>query len=279
MGHVITRAFRVSGSGSRNVTSGSWPFPPETKAKPAGLIRLQETQLGYFWRIVLTRHRRGGIANTHNGLHLIWRFSSKAEETIETKEIETIQTIAFVSFLWVIPVRTHKQLTSWLLVYVWPCCSVNCVLVREIESHAKIIDLQSCFTPCKTRWAHRMRQTQSSVQIVRPDVIRTLRFLKTTVTSFFRPSLDFAETAKISELILCFRLETRWRRWPLFRPWDHLYNSCDVIGKLWQCAWTTVQLATIALALSFRVPRPTQFRGRGHHATRDVNYSLGVKPQ
>ena len=39
------------------------------------------------------------------------------------------------------------------------------------------------------------------------DVIRTLRFLKTTVTSFFRPSLDFAETAKISELNLCFRLE------------------------------------------------------------------------
>ena len=82
------------------------------------------------------------------------------------------------------------------------------------------------------------RLNHQTVHIVRPDVIRTLPFLKTTVTSFFRPSLDFAETAKISELILCFRLETRWRSWSLFRPLDHIYNSCDVIGKLWQCAWT-----------------------------------------
>ena len=244
VGHVITRAFRVSGSWSRNVTSGSWPLPPEAKAKAAGSIRLQETQLGNFWRIFLTRHRRGGIANTRNGLHLTWRLSSKSEETIETKEIETIQTIAFVSFLWVIPVQTHKQLTSGLLVYVWPCYQImlHCQLCagqgngQSCTSHRPAI--RALLHVRHVEHIGWNRLNHQTVQIVRPDVIRTLRFLKTTVTSFFRPSLDFAETAKISELILCFRLETRWRSWSLFRPLDHIYNSCEVIGKLWQCAWT-----------------------------------------
>ena len=203
-------------------------------------------------------------------------FFFKGWRSNRNNRIETIETIAFVSFLWVIPVQTHKQLTSWLLVYVWPCCSVNCVLVRKIESRAKIVDLQSCFTPCKTRWAHRMKQTQSSDSADCSSWRHThLPILKNHGHVLFQVFFGFRRNCQdiwVDPVLPAGNEMEKVTFIPAVGSWDgegDLYSGRGIIyitAVMLLGSYGSVvehQLATIALVLRFRVARPTLIQGAG----------------
>ena len=133
VGHVITRAFRVSGSWSRNVTSGSWPLPPETKAlDQLGHRKHNLDTLTYSSYPSPTRWNRQYTQWTSLDLMFffkVWRNNRDRKRKNRNKSIRF--------FLWVIPLQTHKRdntLADCWCMYgpvIKSCCSVNCVLVKD----------------------------------------------------------------------------------------------------------------------------------------------------
>ena len=161
VGHVITRAFRVSGSWSPNVTSGSWPLSPKTKAKAAGSIRPQEHNLDtlmYSSYPSPTRWNRQYTQWTSLDLMFFfkgWRNNRNNRNKNRNKSIRF--------FLWVIPLQTHKRDNTladcWcmygLLYQIMLLCQLCAGWSRiEVESRSKVVELQyrALAQPCKTLW-------------------------------------------------------------------------------------------------------------------------------